>query len=134
MKTWIRMATLVMFTAAGTLNVSAQASMATPKQTPTTVSAPADDNMTPYRKMATDALTAFKAHDAATAKKKASELEKAWDNEQKALEKQNPSVWKQIDDAMDLLVKPLQSRNPDAAKVQVGYDTFIAKLQLAVKK
>jgi len=42
-------------------------------------------------------------------------------------------VWNQIDKAMDDFIKPLQDKAPDAAKVQKAYDTFIAKLQLAVK-
>ena len=63
---------------------------------------------------------------------KAKELEKAWDNDQKALQKKSPDVWNQIDKAMDDFIKPLGDKTPDAAKVQAAYDTFIAKLQLAV--
>jgi hypothetical protein len=92
-----------------------------------------DDNMTPYRILAADTLKAFKAHDMATAKKKARELEVAWDNDQKALQKQSPDVWTQIDKAMDDFIKPISNKAADAAKVQTAYDTFIAKLQLAVK-
>jgi hypothetical protein len=115
MKTWIRIAMLVMLTA-GAAGVAA-----------------ADDNMTPYRTLAADTLAAFKAHDMTTAKKKARELEVAWDSHEKALQKKSPALWKQIDDAMDGLVKPMKDKAPDAAKIQAAYDTFIAKLQLAVK-
>jgi hypothetical protein len=41
-------------------------------------------------------------------------------------------VWSQIDQAMDAFIKPL-GKSPDIAKVQAAYDTYIAKLQLAVK-
>jgi wobble nucleotide-excising tRNase len=99
----------------------------------TAAATPADDNMTPYRKLAADTLTAFQAHDLAGARKKAKELEKAWDNDQKALQKQNRDVWDQIDKAMDDFIKPLDGKAPDAAKVQAAYDTFIGKLKLAVK-
>ena len=34
---------------------------------------------------------------------------------------------------MDGFIKPVQGKSPDPAKGQTGYDTFIAKLQLAVK-
>jgi len=88
--------------------------------------------MTPYRKLATDTLQAFKAHDMPTAKKKARELEVAWDDREKALKKKAPDVWGQIDKAMDAFIKPVQDKSPDPAKVQTGYDAFIAKLQLAV--
>ena len=67
-----------------------------------------------------------------TAKKKARELEVAWDTREKALQKKNPDLWGQIDKAMDAFIKPL-GKSPDAAQVQTAYDTFIAKLQLAVK-
>ena len=93
----------------------------------------ADDNMTPYRKLATDTLQAFKAHDMPTAKKKARELEVAWDTREKALQKKSPDLWGQIDKAMDAFIKPVQDKSPDPAQIQTAYDTFIAKLQLAVK-
>jgi hypothetical protein len=122
MKAWIRIAMLVALTVCWTIVSSAQA----PK--------PAmDDNMTPYRTLAADTLTAFKAHDMSTAKKKARELEVAWDTREKALQKKSPDLWGQIDKAMDAFIKPLEDKSPDAAKVQTAHDTFIAKLQLAVK-
>src|SRR5436190_23549724 len=100
MKAWIRIAMLVMLTmgAAGV--------------------AVADDNMTPYRTLAADTLTAFKAHDMTTATKKARELEVAWDSHEEALQKKSPALWKQIDDAMDVLIKPLKDKSPDPAKIQ----------------
>src|SRR5205823_15025852 len=97
------------------------------------VAAAPDDNMTRYRKLAADTLEAFKAHDLATAKKKAWELEVAWDTGEKALQKKSPDLWGQIDKAMDAFIKPVQGKSPDPAKVQTAYDTFVAKLQLAVK-
>ena len=115
MKAWIRIAMLVTLAVYGTI-------------------ASADDNMTPYRKLAADTLTAFKAHDMATAKKKARELEVAWDTREEALQKKSPDLWGQIDKAMDAFIKPvMQDKSPDTARVQAAYDTFIAKLQLAVK-
>lgn len=115
MKTWIRTAMVATLMLCGTI-------------------ASADDNMTPYRTLAADTLTAFKAHDMPTAKKKARELEVAWDKGEKTLEKKSPDVWGQIDKAMDVFIKPvMQDKSPDAVKVQASYDTFIAKLQLAVK-
>lgn len=93
-----------------------------------------NDRMTPYRTMAADALTAFKAGDMATAKAKSRELEKAWDSQQKDLKAKSPEVWKSVDDAMDAFIKPLmKGGSPDAAKVQAAYDDFIAKLDAAAK-
>jgi hypothetical protein len=100
---------------------------------PAARAATTDDNMTPYRNLAADTLKAFKAHDMATAKRKAKELEGAWDKDQKALQKTSPDVWTQIDKAMDDFIKPIAAKAPAATKVQTAYETFIAKLQLAVK-
>jgi len=55
-----------------------------------------------------------------------------WDTREKALQKKSPDLWGQIDKAMDAFIKPLQDKSPDPAKVQMAYDTFIAKLQMAV--
>jgi len=118
MKAWNRIAMLVTLTVCGTIASSAQA---------------ANDNMTPYRELAADTLQAFKAHDMPTAKKKARELEVAWDTREKALQKKSADLWDQIDKAMDAFIKPVQGKSPDPVKVQTAYDTFIAKLQLAVK-
>jgi hypothetical protein len=125
MKACIRIAMLMTLVMCGTIAASAVARSA---------GAPApDDNMTPYRTLAADTLKAFQAHDMPTAKKKARELEVAWDSGEKALQKKSPDLWGQIDKAMDGFIKPLQGKSPDPAKVQAAYDTFIAKLQLAVK-
>ena len=126
MKMWIRLGMLVMLTVCGTIAPSAQE----PKAASGVPAA--DDNMTPYRKLAADTLQAFKAHDMATTKKKARELEAAWDTREKALQKKSPDLWGQIDSAMDAFIKPVQDKSPDPAKIQAAYDTFIAKLQLAV--
>jgi len=98
-----------------------------------TLAAVADDNMTPYRKLAADTLEAFKARDLPTARRNGKALETAWDKNEKALQKSSPAVWKEIDKAMDDFIKPLQAKAPDASKVQTTYDAFIAKLKLAVK-
>ena len=134
MKAWIRMATLVTLTVCATIASSAQEPKpATDQSKPAVGAAAVDDNMTPYRKLAAETLTAFKANDMATAKSKARELEAAWDTREKALQKKSPDLWGQIDKAMDAFIKPVQGKSPDPGKVQTAYDTFIAKLQLAVK-
>jgi hypothetical protein len=132
MKAWIRIAMLVALTVSGTIASPAQEPKREAEARPAGAPA-ADDNMTPYRKLATDTLLAFKAHDMPAVKKKARELEVAWDTQEKALKKKSPDLWGQIDMAMDAFIKPVQDKSPDPAKVQTAYDTFITKLQLAVK-
>lgn len=131
MRAWFRIAMLVTLTVCGTIASSAQEPKPAVDQAKAAGSA-GDDNMSPYRKLAADTLTAFKAHDVATTKKKARELEAAWDTREKALQKKSPDLWGQIDKAMDAFIKPVQEKSPDPAKVQTAYDAFIAKLQLAV--
>lgn len=133
MRTWTNVVALTTFAASLTVSPPAWAAIASGAHTQSATATQADDNMTPYRKMATDALTAFKAHDLAGAKKKAKALETAWDDDQKALKKQAPDVWDQIDKAMDDFIKPLQGKAPDAEKIQAAYDVFIDKLRLAVR-
>ena len=129
MNTSIRLALLLAITLGWTMTSSAGDLKAAPMQS---TSAAAQDNMTPYRTLAADTLAAFKANDTATAKKKARELEVAWDTNEKALQKKNPDVWGQIDKAMDAFIKPIGGKSVDRAKVQAAHDAFIAKLELAV--
>ena len=133
MKAWIRIVMLLTLTAWGTIASAAQEPKPAVDQSKAAGAMAADDNMTPYRNLAADTLKAFKAHDMPTAKKKARELEVAWDTREKALQKKSPDLWGEIDKAMDAFIKPMQDKSPDPAKVQTAYDTFIAKLQLAVK-
>src|SRR6202035_2648684 len=101
MKAWIGIAMLMTLTAGATIVASAQKPTPVVDWSTTAASAAApDDNMTPYRKLAADTLEAFKAHDLPGAKKKARELEVAWDTREKALQKKSPDLWGQIDKAM----------------------------------
>ena len=122
MKTWSTVAITVALALGMSIASSAQPSTAT-------------DNMTPYRTLAADTLAAFNAHDMPTAKKKARELEVAYDKGEKALQKKSPALWGEIDKAMDDFIKPImKEKSPDAAKVKTAYDAFIAKLEGAVTK
>jgi hypothetical protein len=134
MKACIRIAMFMMLIGCGMIAASARVPKPAVGQSNSAAGIPvANDNMTPYRTLATDTLKAFQAHDMPTAKAKARELEVAWDTGEKALQKKSPDLWGQIDKAMDAFIKPVQGKSPDPAKVQAAYDTFIAKLQLAVE-
>jgi len=91
MKAWIGITMVMALTVCTTIASSAQeANPATDAQAKPEAGAVVPDNMTPYRKLAADTLTAFKAHDMPTAKKKARELEVAWDKGEKTLETNPP--------------------------------------------
>ena len=132
MKAWIGIGMLAALSVCGTMASAAEEPTSAAAQS-AAAGVPAADNMTAYRNLAADALKAFQAKDMATAKKKAKELEVAWDSREKALKKASPDVWGQVDKAMDVFIKPVQNKSSDPAKVQAAYDAFIAKLQLAAK-
>jgi hypothetical protein len=116
MKAWTTIAMLVTLTVCGTIASSAQEPKLAVDQSKPSADTPATDNMTPYRELAADTLQAFKADDRPTAKKKGRELEVAWDTREKALQKQSPDLWGQIDKAMDAFIKPvMQDKSPDPA-------------------
>ncbi|HLY74337.1 MAG TPA: hypothetical protein VKU80_09485 [Planctomycetota bacterium] len=94
--------------------------------------APRASNITAYKTLADETLKAFKAGDLATAKKKAKELEKAWDTTGKTDLAKKQELWKEIDTAMDGFIDPiLKEEKPDPANVEAGYKDFIAKLNKA---
>jgi hypothetical protein len=89
-------------------------------------------NIGAYKTLADETWTAFKAGDLTTAKKKAKELEKAWDSTGKTDLAKKPDLWKEIDTAMDSFIDPiLKEEKPDAAKVEMGYKDFLTKLKKA---
>lgn len=89
-------------------------------------------NLGTYKTLADETWAAFKAGDPATAKKKAKELEKAWDTTSKAELAKKQDLWKEIDTALDSFIDPiLKEDKPDAAKVESAYQDFLAKLKKA---
>lgn len=85
-----------------------------------------------YKMLADETLKYFKAGDLATAKKRAKELEKAWDTTGKADLAKKQDLWKEIDTALDEFIDPiLKEEKPDPAKVEAGYKDFVAKLNKA---
>jgi hypothetical protein len=136
MKASIRMAMLMTLAMCGTTSIAAQESAPSVNQSkPAARAVTADTNMTPYRQLAGETLTAFQAGDMSTAKRKARELEVTWDSREKALQKKSPDRWGQIDRAMDAFIKPImQGKSLDPARVQTAYDTYIEKLNMAEPK
>ncbi len=136
MKASISIATFVALTVCGTIAIVAQEPTPPVNQSkPAAGAVAADDNMSPYRELAGETLTAFQAHDLSTARKKARQLEVTWDTREKAMQRKSPDLWGQIDKAMDAFIKPvMQGKSLDPARVQAAYDAYIAKLQLAEPK
>jgi hypothetical protein len=95
--------------------------------------------MGPYRALARLAYAAFQKGDNATAAQLATILERVWDKAEDyggdtALSKTNPTLFKQVDKAMDDFITPLENyakAPPDAAKVKAAYSNYVEKLNLA---
>jgi hypothetical protein len=95
--------------------------------------------MGPYRALARLAYAAFQKGDTATAAQLAKILERVWDKAEDyggdtALSKTNPTLFKQVDRAMDDFITPLENyakAPPDAAKLKAAYNNYVEKLNLA---
>lgn len=95
--------------------------------------------MGPYRALARLAFAACQKGDYATAAQLATILERVWDKAEDyggdtALSKTNPTLFKQVDKAMDDFITPLENyakAPPDATKVKAAYNSYLEKLNLA---
>lgn len=95
--------------------------------------------MGPYRALAKLAYASFQKGDSATAAELAHILERVWDKAEDyggdtALSKTNPTLFKQVDKAMDEFITPLQNYAkgaPEAAKVKAAHNAYLAQLSLA---
>jgi hypothetical protein len=93
----------------------------------------------PYRALAPLAYAAFQKGDYATAAQLSKILERVWEKAEDyggdtALSKINPTVFKQVDKAMDDFITPLGNYTkapPDVAKVKAAYSSYLEKLNLA---
>src|SRR5260370_14636733 len=91
-----------------------------------------------YRALAQLSFEAFKGGDKALAAKLARILERTWDQGEEgscnnAFKTINPNLFQQIDQAMDLFIRPIvayEKTPPDAAKVEAAYDDYVRKLKL----
>lgn len=92
-----------------------------------------------YKALGELALDAFEKGDNTMAAKLARILERAWDKGEegggeKALVRTNAELFEQIDQAMDLFIKPLigyEKAAPDRAKVEAAYSAYLELLKKA---
>jgi hypothetical protein len=99
-------------------------------------------NMGAYRALAQLSFKAFDNGDNALAAELARILERTWDKAEEgdghfALEKINQPLFKEIDDAMDALIKQLiayPQKEPNRAKVTAAYEKYLIELDLGDKE
>lgn len=92
-----------------------------------------------YRALAQHAFAEFQKGDMATAAQLARVLERVWDKGEDyggdtALKRTHPSLFEEIDKAMDEFVMPLmeyKNKPPDAAHVKAAFSNYLEKLKLA---
>jgi YVTN family beta-propeller protein len=92
----------------------------------------AASRMERYRTLARSALEAALARDFTAAARASRTLEQEFDAGEVALRQRSPQVWEDIDRAMDEFIMPLMRTGTgtvDAAKLQMAYDSFLAKLK-----
>ena len=107
-------------------------------QKPNAIAGVESTRMGAYRALAQLSFEAFKGGDKALAAKLARILERTWDRAEEGtttgtLHTTNPTIFEEIDQAMDLFIKPLiayEKTTPDAAKVEAAYGEYIRKLKL----
>jgi hypothetical protein len=95
--------------------------------------------MGPYRALAQLAYSSYQKGDRATAAELCQILERVWDKSEDyggdtALSKTNPTLFKQIDNAMDAFINPLMNyakTPPKDAGVKTTYAAYLDKLKQA---
>jgi hypothetical protein len=106
-------------------------------QKPNGIAGVENTKMGAYRALAQLSFEAFKGGDKALAAKLARILERTWDQGEEgscnnAFKTTNPSLFQQIDQAMDLFIRPIvayEKTSPDLATVEATYDDYVKKLK-----
>ncbi len=90
------------------------------------VTAPLGD-LTPFIIIAEDSLRFVEANDFLSAKARIKDLEVAWDQAQKRLQRMSPDDWASIDGAIDRVLSKLRASQPDANACKNVLKSFISK-------
>ncbi|MFG2918821.1 hypothetical protein ACGF0D_38790 [Kitasatospora sp. NPDC048298] len=81
-----------------------------------------------FRTITTDTLAKLNAGDQAGATARIADLEKAWDDDQPALQPKNQQAWTLIDGQIDQVLKALRASKPDKATEVKALDTLLGTL------
>jgi len=87
-----------------------------------------------YHALAQLCLQAFQKGENAKAATLARILERTWDKGERDLAMNSTDLWREIDKAMDLFIKPIigfDSKVPDPSQVQSAYNDYLEKLKRA---
>ena len=98
-----------------------------PGQSATAKFPPAD--ITKFRTITQDTLAKVQAGDQAGAKARITDLETAWDDDQKTLEPLDETGWTVLDGQIDSVLTAVRAGQPDPATEQQALTTLLTSLQ-----
>jgi uncharacterized membrane-anchored protein len=108
---------------------SAAAAPVVPIATDTTDAGPATRfspaQLEPFQQIATDDLALLQAGNQATATKRITDLETAWDRQEKTLKPLDKAGWTLLDGRIDVVLHQLRSKNPDLNSEETALQNLI---------
>ena len=136
MKTYhLTIATLVLAASFGGMAVDTPCGAATPNAaTEASASAPVygKEETAHLKTIASKALEAVTAGKKPEAVAKITELEKAWDHQEKAMKAKSPALWTALDTALDQAIKAIRSKG-NLAEGKAALEDFTKQLEQATK-
>ncbi|MEV7416183.1 hypothetical protein [Streptomyces sp. NPDC089919] len=81
-----------------------------------------------FRTLTADTLAKVEAGDPKAAKKRATDLESAWDEDQSTLEPENEQAWGFLDGEIDAVLEAVRAADPDRASEVKALDTLLTTL------
>ena len=85
-------------------------------------------DLAPFRTLAEQVKAAFDKGQTDVAKAKVKETESTWDKEEARLRPKYPTVWKLLDQKLDVVIKIFGQSRPDPKQAGPALDDLIAKL------
>ena len=85
-------------------------------------------DLAPFKNLAEQVKAAFDKGQTDVAKAKVKETESTWDKEEARLRPKYPTVWKLLDQKLDLVIKIFGQSRPDPKQAGPALDDLIAKL------
>jgi hypothetical protein len=93
-----------------------------------TVAKSALGDLSPFEKIASDALALANKGDLGAAQKRITDFETAWDAAQHRLYALNHDQWSRIDEASDAAIKSLRAAKPSADQAKMKLAALVASL------
>ena len=86
-------------------------------------------DLTVFKTITQDTLDFVNGNNLSGAKTQVNDLEYEWDNSEARLKPMNPTKWKEIDTAIDQVLRQVSAANPNAATCKSSLEVLLAKLK-----